>query len=121
MTIKEYSRNIDTTVLSYEGNKITKHCQNFVEGLLERNLNKRFSFTEAINHPWILGIKYKVDDIVAKFQNDPEKMISELNKAKVEDEYFKQFVYDSICITDDVLSKNKISLNKKRKRNSENK
>jgi serine/threonine protein kinase len=119
MTLKEYCRNIDSTVLSYEGNKISKHCQNFVEGLLERNVNKRFSFNQAINHPWILGIKNKVDDIVSKFQNDPEKMICELNKARVDDEYFNQFVDDSIYIPDDSLINDKLSLNKKRKRNSE--
>ena len=111
---------MDTTVISYEGNNISKQCKNFVEGLLEKSIMKRFTFNQAMNHPWILGIKKKVDDITGKFQNDPEKMITELNKAKVEDQHFCSFVNDSVFVTDDNLRKDKISLNKKRTRNSEN-
>lgn len=120
MTLKEYCKNIDTTVLNYDGNRITKHCQNFIEGLLDKNINKRFSFNQAMNHPWILGVKCKVDEIIGKFQNDPEKMISELNKATVSDNYYNGFVIDKLNITDDSLSKDRLALNKKRKRNSEN-
>jgi hypothetical protein len=120
MTLKEYCRNIDTKVISFEGNNISRQCQNFVEGLLEKSIMKRFAFNQAMHHPWILGIKSKVDDIIGKFQNDPDKMVIELNKARVDDEYFKSFITDSIFVSDDNLRKDNICLNKKRSRNAEN-
>jgi len=120
MTLKEYCRNIDTKVVSFDGNNISKQCQNFVEGLLEKSIIKRSTFNQAMNHPWILGIKTKVDDIIGKFQNDPDKMVTELNKARVDDEYFKSFESDSIFVSDDSLRKEFVCLNKKRSRNAEN-
>ena len=47
------------------------------------------SINEAINHPWIIKIKEKVNDIVSKFESDPDKMIIELNKARLDDSFFE--------------------------------
>jgi serine/threonine protein kinase len=103
MTITEYSRILDTTSLNFEGNNITKSCKNLLEGLLEKNVNKRFSYDHAINHPWIILIRDKIEDITNKFQNDAEKMISQLNNTIIKDEFFDNKNYVEIDIEKEVL------------------
>lgn len=90
MNITEYNKKLVSIEPSYEGNTITKCCQDFLSKCLSKKIKKRMSINEAINHPWILKIKNKVNDIVSKFDNDPEKMIIELNKTKIDDSFFEQ-------------------------------
>ena len=90
MNITEYNKKLVSIEPSYEGNTITKCCQDFLSKCLSKKIKKRMSINEAINHPWILKIKNKVNDIVSKFDSDPEKMIIELNKTKIDDSFFEQ-------------------------------
>lgn len=90
MNITEYNKKLVSTEPSYEGNTITKCCQDFLSKCLSKKIKKRMSINEAINHTWVLKIKSKVNDIVSKFDNDPEKMIIELNKTKIDDSFFEQ-------------------------------
>ena len=83
MNITEYNKKLVSIEPSYEGNTITKCCQDFLSKCLSKKIKKRMSINEAINHPWILKIKNKVNDIVSKFDNDPEKMIIELNNIRL--------------------------------------
>jgi serine/threonine protein kinase len=117
MTLKEYCKTIDTTLLSYDDNNISKQCKNFLEGLLEKNVNKRLTFNQTINHPWIKGIQAKSQDVSSKFMDDPDKMVNELNKAKVADDYFEKYLENSISFSQEEI--NIRIIQKKRKRNSE--
>ena len=66
-----------------------------MSGLLEKNINKRLCFEQANSHPWIVLIKEKVYSITQKFENDPDKMLCELNKEIITDSYFENnFVVD---------------------------
>jgi len=98
MTVTEYSKTLELTVLNFEGNKITECCKNLLQGLLEKNINKRFSYDLAINHPWIILIQEKIDDITNKFQYDPEKMISQLNNTLITDNFFNNENYIDINV-----------------------
>lgn len=121
MNISEYSRSLDSTMLSFEGNNITSPCKQFVQGLLEKNINKRLSYDHAANHPWLILISEKVEEITSKFKSDPEKMISELNKSKLTDDFFKQKNYVDMEYSKEICSDDNSVLNKKRKRGKDNK
>lgn len=115
MTITEYSKVIDQTKLSYEGNDISTTCKEFLQGLLEKNYNKRMSFDQAMNHPWITLIRDKIDDVTSRFQSDPDKMIVELNKTHLTDDYFKDKHYVDLEYSREDNKTEDFS-NKKRKR-----
>jgi hypothetical protein len=90
MNVKEYGKILEETELSFEGHSITEQCKSFLRGLLEKNINKRFSFDQAANHPWIILIKEKVEEISINYSSDPDKMIHELNKYIVTNEFFDE-------------------------------
>ncbi len=88
MSCSEYSKIMNVTTPSFEGNKVTQCCRSFLEGLLEKDFEKRLSYDRAMSHPWIVLIKKKIDDVVEKFGYDPDKMIHMLNTTLLEDDYF---------------------------------
>ena len=91
MTCSEYSKILQqSTKLSFEDNNITDCCKSFLEGLLEKNYTKRFSFDRTMNHPWIVMIKSKIEEISDKFHSDPDKMVSLLNNTILTNDYFKE-------------------------------
>jgi len=90
MNVKEYAKKLEESPLIFEGNNITNLCKQFLGGLLEKNISKRFSFEEAVNHSWIVLIKEKIEEITSNYQSDPEKMIHELNKCIINDDYFEK-------------------------------
>lgn len=96
MTCTEYSKILHLTSLSFEGNNISDCCRDFLKGLLEKKYTDRFSFERTLTHPWLVLIKKKVEDIVEKFQNDSEKMISILNSTKVTNDFFNNKNYQEI-------------------------
>ncbi len=114
MNISEYIKTIDSTNLTFEGNDITSSCKDFLNGVLEKNINKRFSLEEVVNHPWIVIIKEKIEEIVSRYQSDPDKMIDELNKQELTDDYFIGKNYTSVQLKVD----NQKLINKKRKRST---
>jgi hypothetical protein len=116
MTITEYSRVIDNTVLSWDGNDISDSCKEFLEGILDKKIANRFTFEQTVSHPWVVNIKERIDDISMKHQTDPEKMISELNKTRLSDEYFKKKDYFEMPLSEE----DSCLINKKRKRSSKN-
>jgi serine/threonine protein kinase len=102
---------IESTTLSFEANDISTPCKDFLNGVLEKNIHKRFTLDEVTSHPWLIIIKEKVEEIVSRYQYDPDKMIDELNKAQLTDDYFKGKNYTSVELKyDDKF------INKKRKR-----
>jgi len=123
MTITEYTKKMDETVLNYEGNKITTCCKSFLEGLLEKNINKRLSFEQAISHPWLVLIREKTEDYLTKYQSDPDKMIAEMNKCQLEDSFFAgNKTYVSLDISKEEAKVDPDNfMNKKRKRSKDKK
>ena len=87
---QQYKKILAKTELNFEGNDITETCKSFLSGLLEKDINKRFSVKQAVNHPWIISIKEKVEEISSNYSSDPDKMIHELNKYIVTDEFFEE-------------------------------
>ena len=119
MTCSEYSKILQQpTKPSFEDNNITDCCKSFLEGLLEKNYTKRFSFDRTMNHPWIVMIKCKIEEISDKFHSDPDKMISLLNNTVLTNDYFKEKEKDYKEI--DVMKEESLyednMMNKKRKR-----
>jgi serine/threonine protein kinase len=113
MTITEYSRTIDNTTISLEGNAISDSCRQFLEGLLEKKIANRFTFEQAFSHPWVINVKEKIEEVCLKWQHDPEKMIVELNKERLTNDYFRKKDYFEVKV-----SEGSDLLNKKRKRNN---
>jgi hypothetical protein len=85
MSVTEYSKILEDSQLSFDGNNISAFCKNMLEGLLDKNINKRLSYDQAMYHTWIIGIKDKIEDICSKYQSDPEKMVSVLNNTTNKD------------------------------------
>jgi hypothetical protein len=111
MNISEYVKSIESTTLSFEGNDISTLCKEFLNGVLDKNIHKRFTLDEVSSHPWLVIVKEKVEEIVSRYQYDADKMIDELNKAHLTDDYFKGKNYTSIDLRlDDKF------INKKRNR-----
>jgi serine/threonine protein kinase len=102
MSISEYSKILQKSELKFEGNEISSCCKDFVNKLLEKNIKKRVSFDMLMNHKWVKLIRTKVDDIVSKYQSDPEKMINELQNCKLKDEYFQTGKYFDIDIDNEI-------------------
>lgn len=118
MTCPEYSKVLSSNEpLSFEGNNISEYCKTFLNGLLNKNYHNRFSMDQAINHPWLVLTKLKVDEIFERYQSDPDKMINVLNNTEVTDEYFKlkEQDYKLINVFDEIKKTDLLS--KKRKRN----
>ena len=57
---------MDDTILNYEGNKISSCCKSFLEGLLEKNINKKVAYL-IWKGPWMCaGRDTFIDDILRK-------------------------------------------------------
>jgi serine/threonine protein kinase len=115
MSITEYSKVLEKTELTFDGNNLTTPCKDLLKGLLEKNINKRMSFEEVFYHPWTVLIQDKIDDIVSKYNGDPDKMIIELNKVTLKDEYFENKNYINLN-THEYIDGDDSFINKKRKR-----
>ena len=112
MNITDYIKIIDSTNLSFEGNEISSCCKDFLNGVLEKNIHKRFTLEQTKTHPWIVLIKEKIEYIVSRYQSDPDKMIDELNNEHVTDDYFNLKFYKQI----EIINSDDNFINKKRKR-----
>ena len=71
---KEYDnilKNIKNEKLEFpKDRKVSSLFKNFLEGLLEKDYNKRFSIKKALNHPWIKGANYIFDEKEKSFCNE---------------------------------------------------
>jgi len=75
----------------YDGVILTNCCKDFLSGLLEKNINKRFSYEQAVNHKWVLGMRDKLTTITDIFECEGEKLVAELNKENIDDSYFENY------------------------------
>lgn len=85
MSVTDYSKILEKTELTFEGNKISDSCKDLLEGLLDKNINSRLSFDHTFSHPWIVYVQQKSEEISEKYITDPEKMIIEMNKVQTKD------------------------------------
>lgn len=116
MTVTEYSKILDQSSLDFNGNNISKQCKNFLQGILEKNVKYRFTFDQAANHPWIMIIKDKVEEIYSKYQSDPDKMISMMNLSTLGDSFFENKAHLDLNVFEEETQGNLLLMNKKRKR-----
>jgi len=93
LSCNEYTEILEKNelALNVENIKLTENCKNFLKGLLEKDIDKRFSYEQAINHPWVLGMKEKLSKLTEVFDHDGEKLISELNKEDLDDDFFSKY------------------------------
>lgn len=114
MTFDDYSKCIKKNNPAFygEGTKISKVCRNLLEGMLNKNLEKRIGLHEIESHPWIIKMRRVVSEIQETFQTDPEKMILELNKKHLKEEDF-----NDLYLKIEIDNSDKM-LNKKRKKNN---
>lgn len=124
MPITEYNKVLNKKEPKFEGNNITKCCQEFLSKMLSKKLSKRFSVSQALADPWIVKSKIKIDEIKEKYSHDPEKMIMELNKCKVDDSfYYSETKFqnkkssENGLETNDTLKTNKFLLSKRSREN----
>ena len=54
MDRETYGNKLKNSKLNFRGKKLTNDCIEFLKGLLEHNVTKRFSINEALNHSWII-------------------------------------------------------------------
>jgi len=83
MEFEDYSKTLKITNPSFVGQKgqtISNLCRNLLEGMLEKDINKRLTLEQISNHQWSTTMNFLIEDIKEKFPNNPEKIISELNK-----------------------------------------
>ena len=122
MSATEYSKTMESSIINFEGNKITDCCKDFLQGLLEKNFDKRLSFDNVFHHPWLVLIKDKIDEIVSKYSSDPDKMISMLNNTTLSNEYFQNKKYIEIDLSnqEEDSSSNEKMMKRKRKRTTKN-
>ena len=66
MPITEYNKVLNKKEPKFEGNNITKCCQEFLSKMLSKKLSKRFSVSQALADPWIVKSKIKIDEINEK-------------------------------------------------------
>lgn len=114
MSVTDYSKILEKSELTFEGNKISDCCKDLLKGLLEKNINERMSFDHVINHPWICYVETKAQEIADKYVTDPEKMIQEMNKVLISEDVFKNENCFNLEI--DSYLNNKMFTNKKRRR-----
>ena len=115
MSVTDYSKCLDKTELTFEGNKISECCRDLLKGLLEKNINERMSFDHVYSHPWIVYTEQKSQEILDKYSTDPEKMIHEMNKVFIKEEDFQNDLCYDLKINS-YLIENKTFTNKKRRR-----
>ena len=122
MSATEYSKMMESSTINFEGNTLTDCCKDFLQGLLEKNFDKRLSFDNIFHHPWLVLIKDKIDEIVSKYSSDPDKMISMLNNTTLTNEYFQNKNYIEIDLTkqEEESSATEKMMKKKRKRSTKN-
>ena len=69
---------------------ISSHLKNLMEGMLNKNILKRYSIEQISNHPWMLICTNTINEIRENYSFDPDKMIIEFNKIKFNDIQIKE-------------------------------
>lgn len=116
LTLKEKFLNmnaynkIQNEVLSFPEDKHFSYpFRNFLEGILEKDINKRLSIEEALNHPWVKGAeilfneKEKIGDITAFTLSIMTDSILNFQKyiLKLNNEFIKKYINTDViyCVT----------------------
>lgn len=112
MTYEEYSCNLKYSPAFKSSTclEISNLGKNLLEGMLNKNIKKRFTLEQIANHPWVTLSQEIVTEVKENFSNDMEKVISELNKRHIKD------VEDSISHTTMELEISGRLLGQKRKK-----
>jgi serine/threonine protein kinase len=93
MEFEDYSKVIKTvnpTYIGLKGQKISESCINLLEGMLNKNINKRFTLEQISNHEWCRKMAIVNDEIKETYQGNPDKIILELNKVEIKNINFEE-------------------------------
>ena len=91
----------------------------FLKGLLEHNVNKRFDINDALNHGWIIKTQKIINYIINNTKNkNKENLIYQINNfvIKENNEPINNYQIFLDCSTKDSEDKEKTYLKLKRKR-----
>ena len=79
MTREQYGLKLRESKLNIEQNKITEACEDFLRGMLEKNVNRRFSIEQAMKHRWVSICKTMIRKYEKRYGNERNNMILLIN------------------------------------------
>ena len=100
--------------MSLKNQKISDSCINLLEGMLNKNINKRFTLEQISNHEWCRKMTIINDEIKEMYQGNPDKIILELNKVDIKNINFEEL--STINSSFEIDPKDNMYLGKKTKR-----
>ena len=121
MDRETYGNKLKNSKLNFKGKELTNDCMDFLKGLLNHNVNKRFNINEALNHTWIIKTQ-KIINYIKENNRDKNKfnLIKAINnyvfKEDIEPMKNNNIVLDYSTKDSEDKEKEKIFLRLKRKR-----
>ena len=121
MDRETYGNKLKNSKLNFKGKELTNDCMDFLKGLLQYNVNKRFNINEALNHAWIIKTQ-KIINYLKENNRDKNKfnLILEINnfvfKEDIEPMKNKNIILDYSTKDSEDKEKEKIFLRLKRRR-----
>ena len=125
MDRETYGNKLKNSKLNFIGKEITTDCMDFLKGLLNHNVSKRFNINEALNHTWIKKTQ-KIINYIKENNRDKNKfnLILAINnyvfKEDIEPMKNNNIILDCSTKDSEDKEKDKIFLRLKRKRNDIN-
>ena len=119
MDRETYGMKLKNTQLNFSGKELTIDCIEFIKGLLNHDINKRFNIDDALNHIWIAKTQKIINQIIDKNKDTNNfELISALNnyiiKENIEPIKNEKIILD--YSTKDSEEKEKTFIKLKRKR-----
>ena len=121
MDRETYGNILKNSKLNFKGKELTNDCMDFLKGLLNHNVSKRFNINEALNHTWIIKTQ-KIINFIMENNKDKNKfnLILAINnyvfKEDIEPMKNNNIVLDYSTKDSEDKEKEKIFLRLKRKR-----
>ena len=121
MDRETYGDKLKNSKLNFKGKELTNDCMDFLKGILNHNVNKRFNINKALNHIWIIKTQKIINYIKAKNRDkDKFNLILDINnyvfKEDIEPMKNKNILLDYSTKDSEDKEKEKIFLRLKRKR-----
>ena len=121
MDRETYGDKLKNSKLNFKGKELTNDCMDFLKGILNHNVNKRFNINKALNHICIIKTQ-KIINYIKEKNRDKDKfnLILDINnyvfKEDIEPMKNKNILLDYSTKDSEDKEKEKIFLRLKRKR-----
>lgn len=124
MDRETYGKIIKKASLCFKGKEVTSDCKSFLEGLLNHNLQKRFSVDDSLNHAWIIKTQNIINSLINKNMGKSKYNLICLLNNYIFKEVIEQFKNNKIILDHSTKDsedkeKEKTFIKLKRKRNIE--